>query len=281
MPRFVLLMLLALPAPAQYITNVRAIASSEQVKGLTAADNLVNDRGLTPSPDDPAQLALTNNLYDAGGCMWHANYLPTGAQDTPLVDFDFGRPVTVAKFRVWNHNANPSRGFDAVTLYASDDAKSWRTIPQKFRFAKAPGKPGSSAKSTRWPPRSPPAISVSGPTAVTAAASPTSPASARFASSPATPRLPPRPHLPRPSVLTRPTPASSTSPAPPTPPRPTAKPTTPPPSSARSTRTRAAAAPSTSPPAPTSSPARSGTSPATATATATSTAPAATRPSSA
>ncbi|MFO0879331.1 MAG: glycosyl hydrolase family 28-related protein [Gemmataceae bacterium] len=125
---------------AEYLTGVKAVASSEQTKGLFGAANLVNDRGLTETAPGSGVFTLTTNAYEGGGSLWQSGYLPHGPQETPLVDFDLGKLVTVTGFHVWNHNGQPHRGFADVTVYASDDGVRWRTV-QRVHFARAPGKP--------------------------------------------------------------------------------------------------------------------------------------------
>jgi hypothetical protein len=126
---------LVFAAEAVPVATVRA--SSEQVPGTFGAGNLLNDKGLTESQPGSGMLRLASNVY---GTHWQSNYLAAGAEETPLVDFDFGKAVTIGRFHVWNHNGQPSRGFREVLVFVSDDGQRWRTIPQVFAFAKATGK---------------------------------------------------------------------------------------------------------------------------------------------
>ena len=135
-----------LTAAERFIDGVTARASSEQVKGLMSAMNLVNDHGFKETSPGSGVFQLTTNGYADGGSMWNGAYLAIGPDEHPLVEFDLGKVQTVGAFRVWNHNGSPHRGFEDVTIQysASDEGnaesepKSWRTIRQRFRFAKAP-----------------------------------------------------------------------------------------------------------------------------------------------
>ncbi len=131
-------LLLSLPSARaeDWVPGVTAVASSEQVANLTAATNLVNTRGFTPSG---AGFHLTKNAYADGGCMWQGAYLPSGPDEGALVDFDLGKVTAVRAVRVWNHNATPHRGFAGVGVYASDDGLTWRTAG-RVAFPKAPGR---------------------------------------------------------------------------------------------------------------------------------------------
>lgn len=136
----------AASAAERFIEGATARASSEQVKGLMSAMNLVNDRGFKETSPGSGEFQLTTNGYADGGSMWNGAYLPIGPDEHPLVEFDLGKTQTVGAFRVWNHNGSPHRGFADVTIQysASDennaepDPKSWRTVRQRFQFAKAP-----------------------------------------------------------------------------------------------------------------------------------------------
>ncbi len=136
----------AASAAERFIEGVTARASSEQVKGLMSAMNLVNDHGFKETASESGVFQLTTNGYADGGSMWNGAYLPSGPDEHPVVEFDLGRIQTVGAFRVWNHNGSPHRGFADVTVQysVSDegntelDPKSWRTVRQSFRFAKAP-----------------------------------------------------------------------------------------------------------------------------------------------
>jgi hypothetical protein len=129
--------LLALPArAADPIPNVTAKATSSQVDKLFGPQNLCTDAGLTDAGNGAKK--LTTNGYAGGGCVWHSGYTPLGGDENPVVEFDLGKVHTVGKFHVWNHNANPNRGFHHVSAFVSDDGKKWTAVAQRFRFAKAP-----------------------------------------------------------------------------------------------------------------------------------------------
>lgn len=136
----------AASAAERFIDGVTARASSEQVKGLMSAMNMVNDHGFKETAPGSGVFQLTTNGYADGGSMWNGAYLPIGPDEHPVVEFDLGQRQTVGAFRVWNHNGNPSRGFADVTVQysvgdennAEVDPKSWRTVRQRFQFAKAP-----------------------------------------------------------------------------------------------------------------------------------------------
>lgn len=129
-----------------FIEGVTARASSEQVKGLMSAMNLVNDHGFKETAPGSGVFQLTTNGYADGGSMWNGAYLPIGPDEHPLVEFDLGETRTVGAFRVWNHNGSPHRGFADVTVTysavgadnAEPDPKNWRTVRQRFQFAKSP-----------------------------------------------------------------------------------------------------------------------------------------------
>lgn len=112
------------------VANVKAVASSEQVAGLFSANHLVSEKGLVETRPGSGVWELTS---EAG--TWQSNYLSTGPQETPLVDFDLGESRTIGSFHVWNHTQS-HRGMADVLVFASDDGKFWRGIPQAFRFSK-------------------------------------------------------------------------------------------------------------------------------------------------
>lgn len=133
-------------AAERFIDGVTARASSEQVKGLMSAMNLVNDHGFKETAPGSGVFQLTTNGYADGGSMWNGAYLPIGPDENPVVEFDLGKLQMIGAFRVWNHNGTPHRGFADVTVQYSvgdadnvePDAKSWRTVRRQFEFAKAP-----------------------------------------------------------------------------------------------------------------------------------------------
>jgi hypothetical protein len=127
----------AMAQGAKPIPNVKATATSEQVKGLFSAQNLCNDHGLSDAGRGDGSQKLTTNGY-AGGGMWHSGYIALGGDENPIVQFDLGKVFRVGRFRVWNHNGNPSRGFRQVSVLISDDAKTWKPQSQRFTFARAP-----------------------------------------------------------------------------------------------------------------------------------------------
>jgi hypothetical protein len=120
------------------ISGVTARATSEQVKGLFAAQNVCTDRGLSDSGKGDGSRKLTINGYADNGNCWHSGYIARGADESPIIEFDLGKVETVGRFHVWNHNGSPSRGFKHVSVIVSDDSKKWRAIAQRFEFAKAP-----------------------------------------------------------------------------------------------------------------------------------------------
>lgn len=137
-------------AMAAPITGVSAKATSSQVEKLFGPANLCNDAGLTDAKDGGKQ--LTTNVYLGGGSMWHSGYIALGADEHPIVEFDLGKQCTTERFHVWNHNANPSRGFKHVSIMLSDDGKAWRAHPQQFEFAKAPRKDDYTGEEHRFAP---------------------------------------------------------------------------------------------------------------------------------
>jgi hypothetical protein len=123
---------------AEPIPNVTAKATSAQVDKLFGATNLCNDNGLADSDKKDGSRKLTTNVYAGGGCMWHSGYIALGGDENPIVEFDLGKLYDVGKFHVWNHNANPHRGFRHVSVMISANAKDWKPVAQQFVFAKAP-----------------------------------------------------------------------------------------------------------------------------------------------
>ncbi len=132
------------------IAGVVARASSAQVAKLFGPENLCNDHGLRPLGG--GRFGLTTNGYADGGSMWHTAYLPWGADERPIVEFDLGRVVAVGRFHVWNYNGQPSRGIRQVAVLASDDGTRWRTVRQRFEFAQAPGREGYEGEDYRFEP---------------------------------------------------------------------------------------------------------------------------------
>ncbi len=131
-----LIALNVLPALAKPIAGVTASATSEQVDKLFSSENLCTDVGLSDAGN--GAMRLTTNIYSGGGCMWHSGYIALGGDENPIVQFDLGKAAHVERFRVWNHNSNPSRGFKHVSMMVSDDGNTWRALVQRFQFAKAP-----------------------------------------------------------------------------------------------------------------------------------------------
>lgn len=134
---FIALALLALPArAADPIPNVTAKATSAQLPKLFGPQNLVSEVGVTDAGNGAKK--LTTNAYAGGGCVWHGGYTAFGADENPIVEFDLQKVYTVGKFHVWNYSGAPSRGFKHVSVFVSDDGKTWAAVPQRFQFAKAP-----------------------------------------------------------------------------------------------------------------------------------------------
>ena len=128
----------ALASAAEPIPNVSAQATSAQVEKLFGAQNLCTDVGLS-LPEKDGSRKLTKNGYTGGGCMWHSGYIAHGGDENPLVQFDLGKIYIVGKFHLWNNNGSPHRGFKHVSVFVSDDGKTWAPVVQRFEFAKAPG----------------------------------------------------------------------------------------------------------------------------------------------
>jgi hypothetical protein len=144
-----LALLLAVPALARAadpIPNVTAKATSEQVKNLYGAQNLCSDTGLG-EPDNNGNRALAKK-----GSVWHSGYIALGGDENPTVQFDLGKVYDVGRFHVWNHNANPHRGFKHVSVFTSEDGKTWQPVAQRFTFAKAPGADGYLGESHEFAP---------------------------------------------------------------------------------------------------------------------------------
>ncbi len=132
-----LLFLIGSPRAAEPIGGVTATATSAQVEKLFGPMNVCNANGLSAKG---AGFALATNGYIGGGSMWHSGYRLSGADENPIIEFDFQKQFRIGAFHVWNHNGNPSRGFRNVRMTVSDDGKSWTPIAQHFTFAIAPGK---------------------------------------------------------------------------------------------------------------------------------------------
>jgi hypothetical protein len=126
-----LLPLMVAAAFHQAIPNVTAKATSEQVKGLFSAQNLCTDKGFPKS-------RLSVDGYADGGNCWQSGYLDRGPDETPIIEFDLKSVVDVGRFKVWNHNGAPHRGFHRVSVTISKDGKIWTAVAQRFAFAKAP-----------------------------------------------------------------------------------------------------------------------------------------------
>jgi hypothetical protein len=129
---------LCTPLAAAWIEGVTAKATSAQVPTTFGPANVINDHGFRESTPGSGEWKLTTSIYADGGSMWHSNYLQRGPDENPVIEFDLGRAYRLSGFRVWNHNANPSRGFAEVVITISTDGQRWKTLPQRFQFAKAP-----------------------------------------------------------------------------------------------------------------------------------------------
>ena len=123
---------------AEPIPGVTATATSSQVAKLFGPENVVNDHGLTDAGKGDGSRKLTTNGYADGGSAWHSGYIALGADERPIIQFDLAKVFTVGTFRVWNYNGAPQRGFKHVAVTCSDDAKTWRSLGQRFEFAMAP-----------------------------------------------------------------------------------------------------------------------------------------------
>ncbi|MDX2037088.1 MAG: glycosyl hydrolase family 28-related protein [Isosphaeraceae bacterium] len=152
MNAFVIVVGISLCAGNSPISGVTARATSEQVRKLFGAENLVSDSGLTDSGRGDGSRFLAVNGYTDGGCMWHSGYVAHGGDENAIVEFDLGRVHTVGEFHVWNHNANPGRGFREVSVTISDDGKTWRSLDQRFDFAEASGRPDYTGERYRFEP---------------------------------------------------------------------------------------------------------------------------------
>jgi len=131
-----------LSAADEFLQGVTARASGAQVEGLTGPANLVNDRGFKEIAPGSGVWTLTTNSYADGGCMWNAGYGAIGPDENPLVEFDLGQRAVLTKFRVWNHNGSPHRGFARVLIQYSErdrpTPESWRSLTRIWKFEPAP-----------------------------------------------------------------------------------------------------------------------------------------------
>jgi hypothetical protein len=152
MNAFVIVVGISLCTGNSPIAGVTARATSEQVRKLFGAENLVSDSGLTDSGRGDGSRFLAVNGYTDGGCMWHSGYVAHGGDENAIVEFDLGRVHTVGEFHVWNHNGNPSRGFREVSVTISDDGKTCRSLDQRFDFAEASGRPDYIGERYRFEP---------------------------------------------------------------------------------------------------------------------------------
>ena len=139
---FILVMLFAAGgaiAASPWIEDVTVRATSEQ---FHKAKNVVSDGGLAETPAGSGVWKLSANAFLSGGTMWASGSSAHGPDEQPLIEFDLGVPRIVAGFHVWNYNEKnyTGRGFRDATVQVSDDAQRWRTLPQQFRFAEAPGR---------------------------------------------------------------------------------------------------------------------------------------------
>ena len=122
------------------ITGVSAQATSFQV---APPDALLTDAGLTQTA--PGVFQLVSNPFILGGTMWVSGSLPAAPDQidqNPYVQFNLGATYTVNKFHIWNYNeANgySISGFRDTTVQYSLNGTTWKTIAQRFRFARAPG----------------------------------------------------------------------------------------------------------------------------------------------
>jgi hypothetical protein len=125
------------PAQGQFVTGVTVRATSEQVPGYIDADNLVSEEGLEQNPPGSGRFILKP---DARG--WNSNY-GNPNDETPIVQFDLQKVMSLRGFHVWNVNAKDHlyRGFKNVTVLSSQDGKTWKTVPQRFVFAAGTGNP--------------------------------------------------------------------------------------------------------------------------------------------
>ena len=123
---------------ADPIPNVIATATSSQVAKLFGPENVVNEHGLTDCGKGDGSKKLTTNGYADGGSAWHSGYIDHGADEWPIIQFDLGKVYAIGTFRVWNYNGTPHRGFKHVSVTYADDAKTWRSLAQRFDFVIAP-----------------------------------------------------------------------------------------------------------------------------------------------
>jgi Pectate lyase superfamily protein/F5/8 type C domain len=125
---------LAIAATAQTVPVVGATSSSAQA-GYLGPQNLIDPNGLVADPPGSDNYRLKADALNYTSGYGNPN------DEAPLVHFDFGKPFIVNKFRVWNANGPGYtwRGFKDVTIQYSNDSRKWVTIPERFRFAQAPG----------------------------------------------------------------------------------------------------------------------------------------------
>ncbi|MEZ6068365.1 MAG: glycosyl hydrolase family 28-related protein [Planctomycetaceae bacterium] len=124
---------------AEPISGVTATATSAQVAKLFGPENVCNDHGLSDSGRDNGLQQLTTNAYADGGSTWQSGYIALGADQRPILQFDLGREYHIERFHVWNHNGNPGRGFRDVSVTYSADARTWKSLAQRFQFTIASG----------------------------------------------------------------------------------------------------------------------------------------------
>lgn len=141
-PLLVLVAIIAISGIAHaqpFISGVTATATSSQV---FQASVLTNDNGLTEVSPGSGVYQLLANAYAYGGAEWNSGYTFYGPDENPYVQFDLGATYPVGGFRVWNFNevnGYTFRGFREVTVQTSLDGTTWKSVAQRFVFAKAPG----------------------------------------------------------------------------------------------------------------------------------------------
>ena len=142
--------------PPGYITGVTATASSAQVSfdphlpsnnGLTAPNNVIGDTGLRETPPGSGVYALTTNGYENANNsfpFWNSGYRGDllGGDENPVIQFDLGAVYTVDRFHIWNFNGDSGytfRGVRSADILFSTDGAAWKSVIQRFTFARAPG----------------------------------------------------------------------------------------------------------------------------------------------